>query len=391
MALDKEDIQKRMSQIEQDIDQMNQMIDENLQISDESVLEDAKADGTKVKYFNEVAQQEQHDEDNESMEEVHEHEEKQNEELQHEITEGLNISKTVEEKNESSNKKATGMQETYDTESSTIEKKNEDLIVQDESEAIIPDVPSDEEIESGIKYALDSTVSEEEDLYLNSEEPESKHSEIALTDTENITIEINASTDTAEDNMNADKESSILTFEEEITRTSSPIEVNSPIVLPKNNEKDTSAAKPITPSLRRTTNPFRVISVGSNSSTSISTSSSRHSSGSIHSGNIESKRLSLGSQQTANLANIDKLQKRQEYLTLKCIKLQKEINYLSNMNNQGMLSLEDSRKLTTAIERLQEYLDKKTKEKYEVGVLLSRQLRKGIDRGENGQFWIGNK
>ncbi|XDT31773.1 Hypothetical protein J6889_03088 [Nakaseomyces glabratus] len=61
------------------------------------------------------------------------------------------------------------------------------------------------------------------------------------------------------------------------------------------------------------------------------------------------------------------------------------------MNSQGTLSIDDSRKLTRAIAKLQEYLDKKNKERYEVGVLLSRQLRRDINRGENGEFWIGTK
>lgn len=51
---------------------------------------------------------------------------------------------------------------------------------------------------------------------------------------------------------------------------------------------------------------------------------------------------------------------------------------------------EDARKINSALEKLQEYLDLKTKERYEIGVLLSRQLRREIDRGENGQFWVGH-
>ena len=89
--------------------------------------------------------------------------------------------------------------------------------------------------------------------------------------------------------------------------------------------------------------------------------------------------------------NLLRLEKKYELLTNKCNKLAKEVRYLTRMLGEGKLSIEDSRKLKVGLERLQEYLDKKTKEKYETGVLLSRQLRRRIDRGENGQFWIGNK
>ncbi|SCU96694.1 LAME_0F17106g1_1 [Lachancea meyersii CBS 8951] len=85
-----------------------------------------------------------------------------------------------------------------------------------------------------------------------------------------------------------------------------------------------------------------------------------------------------------------KLQARHDYLTCKCTKLQREIQYLSDLRDRGALTPDDAHKISNALQQLQEYLDRKTKERYEVGVLLSRQLRREIDRGENGQFWVGN-
>lgn len=142
---------------------------------------------------------------------------------------------------------------------------------------------------------------------------------------------------------------------------------------------------------RKTPNPFRVVSVSSSTSTSSSRVNSTSSNHSSHSG-----RKSLSFQKDANYnANADdsimKLQNRHEYLMEKCIKLEKEIKYLRQMKSQGSLTLEDGKKLDRAINKLQEYLDRKTKERYEIGVLLSRNLRRQINRGENGEFWIGRK
>ncbi|EDO16384.1 hypothetical protein Kpol_1051p34 [Vanderwaltozyma polyspora DSM 70294] len=169
----------------------------------------------------------------------------------------------------------------------------------------------------------------------------------------------------------------------EIDRTISPIEPPSQIFVAKSNMKGSVNDKQGT---RRSTNPFRVVSV-SGSSSPRSNPSSRHASGSS---NNEPRRIP-STESTSSVNSIEKLQSRQDYLIMKCSKLQKEINYLKNMNTQGMLSIEDSRKLNSAIQKLQDYLDRKTKEKYEVGLSLSRQLRKGVDRGENAQFWVSNK
>lgn len=122
-----------------------------------------------------------------------------------------------------------------------------------------------------------------------------------------------------------------------------------PLALPKTRDAPDA-------SKRSASNPFRVVSVSNNKQ---------------------------------EVSSTQKLQNRHDYLTSKCAKLQREIKYLGGLRERGVLTPEDARKLDKALQRLQEYLDRKTKERYELGVLLSRQLRREIDRGENGQFWVG--
>ncbi|SCV05252.1 LANO_0H03400g1_1 [Lachancea nothofagi CBS 11611] len=128
---------------------------------------------------------------------------------------------------------------------------------------------------------------------------------------------------------------------------------------PQTLPKIRNVATPVMSSARQTSNPspFRVVSVSGK-----------------HSDNSQAQ----------------KLQSRHDYLTCKCTKLQREIQYLSDLRDRGAVAPEDTRKINGALVQLQEYLDRKTKERYEIGVLLSRQLRREIDRGENGQFWVGN-
>ena len=121
-------------------------------------------------------------------------------------------------------------------------------------------------------------------------------------------------------------------------------------------------------------NPFRVVHVGSQPS---SRNASRNSS-----------RVSSTSSDISDI-NFEQLQQNYNSLSVKCTKLQKEIDYLHKFKNESTLTLEDRRKLITAIEKLQEYLDKKNKQRYDTGVILSRQIRKNVDMGANGQFWVG--
>lgn len=159
--------------------------------------------------------------------------------------------------------------------------------------------------------------------------------------------------------------------------TSGSTDTDDSIHIPKNSAQKPATTSNTPVSSRHPTNPFRVVSVGvvgPDGRTSRKTSA----------GTFSSYRDS----QTDGAAT---LQRKLDHLVKKCAKLQKEIDYLNNMNSSSSLPIEDSRKLSRAIDKLQEYLDKKNKEKYDVGVLLSRQLRREIDRGENGQFWVGTK
>lgn len=100
--------------------------------------------------------------------------------------------------------------------------------------------------------------------------------------------------------------------------------------------------------------------------------------------------VSVTSKQPDESSPAQKLQTRHDYLARKCTKLSREIQYLCDLRDRGAVAPEDARKINNALTKLQEYLDLKTKERYEIGVLLSRQLRREIDRGENGQFWVGH-
>ncbi|CAR29283.1 ZYRO0G05060p [Zygosaccharomyces rouxii] len=159
--------------------------------------------------------------------------------------------------------------------------------------------------------------------------------------------------------------------------TSGSTDTDDFIHIPKNSAQRpaTTSNTPVTS--RRPTNPFRVVSVGV-----------------VGPDGRTSRKTSAGTFSSYKDSNVDGpaiLQKKLDHLVKKCTKLQREIDYLTKMNTASSLPIEDSRKLSRAVDKLQEYLDKKNKEKYDVGVLLSRQLRREIDRGENGQFWVGTK
>lgn len=91
----------------------------------------------------------------------------------------------------------------------------------------------------------------------------------------------------------------------------------------------------------------------------------------------------------AAAAKIESLQQRDYELTRKIRKLQREIDYLKGLIDTASVSsnLAELRKLRYAIERLEDFLDQKQKEKYEVGILLTRAVRKRVDSGELGEFW----
>ena len=176
--------------------------------------------------------------------------------------------------------------------------------------------------------------------------------------------------------------------------------ISSSTTLPNENAENESELSTTTIEIRKATNPFRVISVSSATSasssrvSSVSNNNTSYSNGrkvSFQKDNNYNVNMDDNSSDHKTGEDIVNLQNRHEYLMNKCIKLEKEIKYLRQMENQSSLTLEDSKKLNRAIDKLQEYLDRKTKERYEIGVLLSKQLRRQINRGENGEFWIGRK
>ena len=131
-----------------------------------------------------------------------------------------------------------------------------------------------------------------------------------------------------------------------------PLDSQSKIFIPKKNSKDDNTKvndinsggleqkKTAYSETRRPTNPFRVISVSNNSN---SRGGSRKSSLNKYESPVSSPVTSA-----SELGNVTKLEKRHDYLSMKCVKLQKEIDYLNKMNAQGSLSMEDGKRLYRA-------------------------------------------
>lgn len=451
MGLDQDKIKKRLSQIEIDINQMNQMIDENLQLVDPAESEGAKeipevaetAETAEAAEAAEAAFPSSNVEVNDTREDVvqpeadheptKEHIPSDNEKKKRMETEPKKLEPqagVVEETQENhtanvignsynafvaksaqngesidndtqvkahdtenvnqsgvDNETAKNVDDEWEDEKSDVEDKctGTEAVEKIEAQPLKP--PTRQTISSAGHRTADtelildsfSSINNERDQDIlpqtisvgsnNDDNHESKHS-------------ADETTDTSEDFPNP-------------SGRSTPLDSQSKIFIPKKNLKEDntdangsdSASRELKPvpnlEKRRPTNPFRVISVSSNST---SRDGSRKSSVNKYDTPISSPINSA-----SELGNTAKLEKRHDYLVMKCTKLQKEIDYLNKMNAQGSLSMDDGKRLKRAVVKLQEYLDSKTKEKYEVGVLLSRQLRKQIDRGENGQFWIGTK
>lgn len=91
-------------------------------------------------------------------------------------------------------------------------------------------------------------------------------------------------------------------------------------------------------------------------------------------------------------AKIEQLQMKDYELTAKIKKLRKEIDYLKDLIDSASITsnLEELRKLKYAIKRLESYLDVKNKEKYEVGISLTRALRRRVASGEIAEFWASS-
>lgn len=404
--LDQEDVKKRMSQIELDINQMNKMIDENLQLG-ENDGHDSGTEGVEGAVSEEVDGQAG---PVEPVVTTAAEETSETKDIEHEQVTNEGMAKEVEDASESS---VQATEQAQDQQAGTNEETNtfktesmpepetqapevNDLEMK-EPETVEPETVEPETVEPEMKKPV---IKETDAL-----EPEMKHAEIppqATTEKqparhdewedveEEEFNEIDTSTESNKvigDTKQAEG-SSVLAAGDlrgnvadngNLTPVTDIDDAESTIFIPKKQNQNSELTEQMKETLRntrRTTNPFRVISVSSSNS---STNSSRKSSG-----------QDMGLEQTPS-EQLKRYEQRHYYLTTKCGKIQKEIDYLNKMNSQGTLSIDDSRKLTRAIAKLQEYLDKKNKERYEVGVLLSRQLRRDINRGENGEFWIGTK
>ena len=399
--LDQEDVKKRMSQIELDINQMNKMIDENLQLG-ENDGHDSGTEGVEGAVGEEVDGQAG---PVEPVVTTAAEETSEAKDIEHEQVTNEGMAKEVEDASESS---VQATEQAQDQQAGTNEETNTfktESMPEPETQA--PEVndlemkePEMKEPETVEPETKEPVIKETDAL-----EPEMKHAEIPPQTTteeqptrhdewedveEEEFNEIDTSTES--NNVIGDTKqaegSSVLAAGDlrgnvadngNLTPVTDIDDAESTIFIPKKQNQNSELTEQMKETLRntrRTTNPFRVISVSSSNS---STNSSRKSSG-----------QDMGLEQTPS-EQLKRYEQRHYYLTTKCGKIQKEIDYLNKMNSQGTLSIDDSRKLTRAIAKLQEYLDKKNKERYEVGVLLSRQLRRDINRGENGEFWIGTK
>ena len=404
--LDQEDVKKRMSQIELDINQMNKMIDENLQLG-ENDGHDSGTEGVEGAVGEGVDGQAG---PVEPVVTTAAEETSETKDIEHEQVTNEGMAKEVEDASESS---VQATEQAQDQQAGTNEETNTfktESMPEPETQA--PEVndlemkePEMKEPETVEPETVEPEMKEPVIKETDALEPEKKHAEIppqATTEEqptrhdewedveEEEFNEIDTSTES--NNVIGDTKqvegSSVLAAGDlrgnvadngNLTPVTDIDDAESTIFIPKKQNQNSELTEQMKETLRntrRTTNPFRVISVSSSNS---STNSSRKSSG-----------QDMGLEQTPS-EQLKRYEQRHYYLTTKCGKIQKEIDYLNKMNSQGTLSIDDSRKLTRAIAKLQEYLDKKNKERYEVGVLLSRQLRRDINRGENGEFWIGTK
>ncbi|QLG74153.1 hypothetical protein HG535_0G00380 [Zygotorulaspora mrakii] len=394
MAIDQEAIKKRFSQIEDDINSMNKMIDDNLQIYEtgkrnhesksepEPTTEAASAGevagvtivSVSPKEFSEVTASVANTFIGNSL----------RKDSEGEIKEANRPSTGTLAKNDVSDPVATRetSEKPVTTETSTAQGPVE-IVGKDSLNTALQQAAPETGDAILQTAARDPTPKVDKETVKPSVQPSESTQPTRIAErppVKNITSKaVEHTTNTSEDfkdrsRASVEKASSLTSSQAETTTTQ--------IFLPKNSQPDSSIGSPpstpTTPSLRRSTNPFRVISVG-NTSHDVSSRKSSKSSMENESNCVEP---------TSNTA---KLERRLDYLTKKCSKLQKEIAYLHDMSNQTTLPIDDKRKLIEAIGKLQEYQDLKTKEKYEIGVQLSRQLRKDIDRGENGQFWVGTK
>ncbi|SCU87232.1 LADA_0E02784g1_1 [Lachancea dasiensis] len=397
--MDQELLRKRMSQIELEIDEMNHVIDENLQLNEEP------HEDLETELNNSLANSDERSSRLHSREEFlanYEGKERVTEEgdrakhtsaqsdsdavepLAHPEVQGLHVDNELKDSHETKSSKIAEKDSRHQPEEELTYDQNCAIDPPGDKEASQADAEELPHVAREPSVDTDNVIQELNNKEVKATAPQT-HSELSLATepatlndqhkTDRSTVDANKSiVDTAK---STDESASftgglpILSDHESNHEWESRFDPHSNLQTPEVDSKTESTATslplpktrntatPIASGARQTSNPspFRVVSVTSKQS---------------------------------EKSQAQKLNSRHEYLTLKCSKLQREIQYLSDLRDRGAVAPEDSRKINNALVKLQEYLDRKTKERYEIGVLLSRQLRREIDRGENGQFWVGN-
>lgn len=372
--MDSDQVKKRMSQIELEISEMNEMIEKNLRMQEgASDVQDGETDHTTgaTKGASEKEFEDDNDDDDYAElrkltaeqvdefvqnaitsegEETDHREEKTEEPVQYQVKPETEVPITA-------TSTVTAAAVTTDTTTSTTTTGTTTITTtatkEDESDEVPPETTSKKP-----NPVADSVSVSEPTLEFKSE-PVRRTSQ---------KIDASTSTDEFEQETKAD----VITRENGKSKTY-PEPASSPASASSTTNKKTSSV--VSPTNRSFSNPFRVVHVGSQPSS--------------RNGSRVSSAASNSSTASGSDVNIEQLQKNYNVLSMKCTKLKKEIEYLNKFQQESTLTLEDRRKLIAAIEKLQEYLDKKNRQRYDTGVILSRQIRKTVDMGTNGQFWVG--
>lgn len=372
--MDSDQVKKRMSQIELEISEMNEMIEKNLRMQEgSSDVQDGETDHTTgaTKGASEKEFEDDNDDDDYAElrkltaeqvdefvqnaitsegEETDHREEKTEEPVQYQVKPETDVPITA-------TSTVTAAAVTTDTTTSTTTTGTTTVTTtatkEDESDEVPPETTSKKP-----NPVADSVSVSEPTLEFKSE-PVRRTSQ---------KIDASTSTDEFEQETKAD----VITRENGKSKTY-PEPASSPASASSTTNKKTSSV--VSPTNRSFSNPFRVVHVGSQPSS--------------RNGSRVSSAASNSSTASGSDVNIEQLQKNYNVLSMKCTKLKKEIEYLNKFQQESTLTLEDRRKLIAAIEKLQEYLDKKNRQRYDTGVILSRQIRKTVDMGTNGQFWVG--
>lgn len=377
--MDSDQVKKRMSQIELEISEMNEMIEKNLRMQEgSSDVQDGETDHTTgaTKGASEKEFEDDNDDDDYAElrkltaeqvdefvqnaitsegEETDHREEKTEEPVQYQvkpeteipITATTTVTAAAVTTDTTTSTTTTGTTTTDTIPATTTATK------EDESGEVPPETTSKK------SNPVAESVSVPEPTLAFKSEPVRRTSQ---------KIDASTSTDEFEQETKAD----VITRENGKSKTY-PEPASSPASASSTTNKKTSSV--VSPTNRSFSNPFRVVHVGSQPSS--------------RNGSRVSSAASNSSTASGSDVNIEQLQKNYNVLSMKCTKLKKEIEYLNKFQQESTLTLEDRRKLIAAIEKLQEYLDKKNRQRYDTGVILSRQIRKTVDMGTNGQFWVG--